>query len=810
MAKKEISTTDNKTKETKVKKATKSKVQKTAIKGDKTLVIVESPSKAKTINGYLGSKYKVIASVGHIKDLEKHNLGIDIDNDFTPRYIVVRGKAPLIKELKKESSAAKEVLIATDPDREGEAIAWHIADTLKEENSNLKRVLFNEITKDGVKKGISEPRDIDFDLFMSQQTRRVLDRLIGFKVSPFLSRALLNKTSKSLSAGRVQSVALRLICERDEEINNFKPIKYWSIVADFLDTKNALLNARLVAFDNQSIKNPEGSADDLENLKNTHYIQSEEQAKELIEKIKNEKFQIDDIIKRTVKRNPQPPFTTSSMQQEASKRLGFSNKRTMAIAQKLYEGVSIGSEGTSGLITYMRTDSIRISPDAENSAKDFILEKYGLDYIISKPYKFTTKAGKVQDGHEAIRPTSLGNTPDKLKEYLTKEELKLYQLIYNRFLASQMSQSISQQTTVNIGGGEFIFRLSGSILIFDGFLAVYKDIIEDKQTNEEENDYNIKLPKYLAEGMKLLFSQAEYSEKSTKSKPRYTEASLIKELDEKGIGRPSTYVMVISTLLEREYCELINKSFYPTELGIDVNKVLIDNFPYLFQVKFTAEMENNLDSIAAGTETYLHTINNFYSPFMKTLDKALKGDSVEKIICEKCGSEMVIKVSRKGRFLGCSNFPDCKNSKSLPKGKSEQKAEPVIAEGITCDLCGKEMLIRESKYGKFYGCIDFPKCKGIKQITTPGIKCPKCLEGSLTERYSPSSRKKFWGCTNYPECDYITNNEPYPQTCSNCHNKFLEIKYRKYGANWEKYLICPKCKAAFEIKNEKENENSEN
>lgn len=768
---------------------------------EKSLVIVESPSKAKTINKYLGSKYKVEASVGHIKDLAKHNLGVDVEDNFKPRYVTVRGKAPLIKQLKKDASAAKEVLIATDPDREGEAIAWHIAELLKDDNPNIKRILFNEITKTGVKKGLDEPREIDNNLFMSQQARRVMDRLIGYQVSPFLSRAMLNITSQSLSAGRVQSVALRMICEREEEIRNFVPINYWNIYADFADDKNAVLKTRLISFEGKNIKNPEGSAQNNEDYKQLHYIKSEEQAKNLIELIKKENFEISEIIKKKVKRNPQAPFTTSSLQQEASKRLGFSNKKTMVVAQRLYEGINIGEDGAVGLITYMRTDSVRVSADAEDNAKEFILKNFGKEYAPEKTPKYSGKSSNVQDAHEAVRPTTINYVPANIAKYLDKDELKLYQLIYNRFIASQMAPAIIDQTTVNVSADDFVFRATGSIIAFKGFLAIYDDTAEDKARNADEDDKTSGgiLPDYLQEGLKLNIQNINNSKSSTKPKPRFTESSLVKELDDKGIGRPSTYASIVGTLVDREYVLLLNKSFEPTELGINVCKILVNNFPQLFQVKFTAEMENELDIIAEGRTTYEKTVSHFYVPFKKALDKAEKSDAIEKIICDKCGSEMVIKVSRNGRFLGCSNYPECKNTKSLPKGEMEQKEKPVIAEGVVCDECGKPMYIRNSKYGKFYGCTDYPKCKGIKQIVIKGVRCPKCKEGNLSERFSPKSRKVFWGCTCFPECDYITNYEPVARPCAKCGNKYLEIRFKKSENGWEKYLSCPECKEKYEM-----------
>ncbi len=773
---------------------------------EKTLVVVESPAKAKTINKYLGSKYLVMASVGHIKDLEKHKLGVDTEHDFAPKYVTVRGKAPLVKDLKKAAGNAKNVLIATDPDREGEAIAWHIAEELNKENKDIKRVLFTEITKAGVKRGLEHSRDIDMKLFMSQQARRVMDRLIGYQVSPFLSRAMLSKTSQSLSAGRVQSVALRMICEREDEIRNFIPINYWSINADFKDEKNAILKTKLVSFDGKNLKNPEGSAksnDESEQkqidkyLKDLHYIDSQAKADDLISRIKKEQYAIKEINKKKVKRNPQAPFTTSSLQQEASKRLGFSNKKTMLLAQKLYEGIGLGSEGSVGLISYMRTDSVRLSPEAELAAKEYICNTYGKEYAPEQTPKYTSKSTNVQDAHEAIRPTSMEYTPDKVRQYLDRDEFRLYELIFNRFLASQMSPAVLDQTTINISGGDFIFRATGSIIVFKGFLAIYDDIKEEAQENVNSTSSAV-LPEYLHENMEMILKQCDSQSSATKPKPRYNEASLVKELDERGIGRPSTYASIVSTLVDRNYVILERKVFEPTELGMDVNVVLTKNFPELFNVTFTAEMENELDTIAEGSRTYIETMHNFYNPFKTALDTAESSGYIEEIKCEICGAPMVIKVSRRGRFLGCSKYPECTSTKPLPKSGNEKKEEPVIAEGVTCDLCGKQMYIRDSKYGKFYGCTDYPNCKGTKPITTD-IKCPKCGEGMLSEKYSPKSRKSFWGCTNYPKCDYIANYQPVKKNCPSCGNDYLEIKFRKNGTDWEKYLNCPSCKEKFEL-----------
>ncbi|MBM2816719.1 MAG: topA [Ignavibacteria bacterium] len=774
---------------------------------NKTLLIVESPAKAKTINKYLGSGYVVEASVGHIKDLVKINLGVDVNNNFKPKYITIKGKSQIVKKLKQLSEQASNVLIATDPDREGEAIAWHIAEEVREKNKNIKRVLFNEITKTGIKRGIEHPLELNENLFMSQQARRVMDRLIGFQVSPFLSRAMLDKTTNTLSAGRVQSVALRLICEREEEIRNFVPIEYWSISGDFETDSKQAIKARLVALDGDNIKNPEGSAgasteearmEIQEKLAKLNFIHDQNEANNLVAQILKENYKISNITKKEVRRKPLSPFTTSLLQQEASKRLGFSNKRTMSVAQKLYEGVSIGSEGLVGLITYMRTDSVRISPDAEKAAADFINTNFGAEYVPEKTNVFTSKSSNVQDAHEAIRPTTLDHAPKEVRKYLTKEEAALYELIYNRFLASQMKSAILEQTTVEIEGGRFLFRVTGSVIIFKGFLIVYED--ENGDENKDDKDLSLILPKSLSENIPLAILDAQSNQSFTKPSARFTEASIVKELDELGIGRPSTYAQIITTLQEREYVELNKKSFQSTELGEQVNEVLVKHFPDLFNVDFTREMESELDTIGEGEKTYEDVMHEFYGPFIGSLNKAEGMGDIPEIICDKCGLPMTIKVSRNGRFLACTGYPDCKNTKPIPKAKKEniEKAEPVIAEGVTCDLCGNPMYIREGKFGKFYGCTDYPKCKGIKQMTT-GIACPKCHDGKLSMRYSKKTNKKFYGCTRYPDCDYLTKYEPVNQPCPSCKNYYVELRYRKVEEGFEKYLKCPSCSENFEL-----------
>lgn len=771
---------------------------------NKKLVVVESPAKAKTINKYLGSTYQVEASVGHIKDLITYRIGVDIEKGFEPKYVTIRGKGDIIKRLNKLAKDSKEVLIATDPDREGEAIAWHIANEVKKKNDNVKRVLFNEITKEGVKKGLKQPIELNESLFMSQQARRVMDRLIGYKVSPFLSKAMLTVTSKALSAGRVQSVALRLLCEREDEIQSFVPIDYWSIMGDFSTEIGAELKARLVSFDGDNIKNPEGSAkskDEKEQkkidqeLSKHHYIKSEEQANDLMQRIKDQDFSIDNIQKKTVKRKPYAPFTTSSLQQEASRRLGFSNKKTMMLAQRLYEGINLGDEGTSGLITYMRTDSVRLSPESQKAARGYIKDNYGNEYLPKSSPVYASKSKSVQDAHEAIRPTSMDYSPKKIKKFLEPDLLRLYQLIFNRFIASQMKPALMEQTTINIKGGDFIFRATGSVIKFKGFLAIYEDMKDDSKNGSDSGI----LPEGLKEKQKAEIKKLDKAHSQTKPKPRYNEATLVKELDEKGIGRPSTYASIISTLTDRDYAELKKKTFFPTELGMQVNKVLVENFPDLFNVEFTAEMEEGLDVIAEGKRSYVDTMNSFYDPFTKSLDHAEKSGNIPEIPCPECGAPMTIRVSRRGRFLGCTRYPECKGTKPLPKDEEKSKEEPIKAEGIKCPECGKDMYLRESRYGRFYGCEDYPNCKGVRPIST-GVTCPKCGEGEMVERFSPKTKKKFWGCSNYPKCKHLMNHEPVDKKCENCGHDFLEIRYKKASDGWEKYMYCPKCKSKYDIK----------
>lgn len=753
----------------------------------KNLVIVESPSKAKTINKYLGKDYKVIASVGHIKNLPKSKISVDFDNGYELTYEVIAGKEKVISELKAASSESDKIFIATDPDREGEAIAFDIATEIRENNNRIYRVLFNEITKKGIEEGIKTPLQIDDKLVNSQQARRALDRILGYKVSPFLWKVIYY----GLSAGRVQSIALRIICEREEEIRNFVSIEYWSVLANFKDRdKDKIFESKLISKNNVAFK---FNGEDPK-------INNQTEAEEIIDDLKTKNFVVSDISKKEVKRNPYPPFITSSLQQDASVRLGLTPKKTMMIAQKLYEGVEIGEEGLTGLITYIRTDSTRISKDAINEAREYIQSAFGVGFLPETPRVFSRKNGSTQDAHEAIRPTSVIRTPASLKKHLTTDLYKLYELIWKRFVASQMAQSISDQITLLIDSTDdketensnyYQFRTTASIIKFKGFIALYEDVTEDVEDNEDE----FPIPEEIEVGDGLDLQEFFKVQHFTKPPARYTESSLIKQLDNLGIGRPSTYAMIVSTIINRTYVELKNRKLYATELGETVNKLLTEHFEDIINVKFTAEMEEELDKIADGKLTYKQIIDDFYIPFNNDLEKLnskikeIKNSLIEStdILCDKCGKKMIIKWGRNGRFLSCSGYPKCKNSQPLP---GEQEEHQELAEGKVCSECGSPMLVKSSKYGKFLGCSRYPECKNIMLITL-GIQCPKCTEGEVVEKTAQRTRKIFYGCSKYPKCDFIANYKPREVKCPMCDNGYVLEKHSKRLGD---YLECPKCK----------------
>lgn len=761
----------------------------------KSLVIVESPSKAKTINKYLGSGFKVVASVGHIKNLPKSKIGVDFENGYEPTYEIIPGKEKVIEELKKLSSEAENIFIATDPDREGEAIAGDIAEVINNKQRKIYRVLFNEITPKGIHDGIGNPLGIDEKLVSSQQARRVMDRIVGYKISPFLWKVVYY----GLSAGRVQSVALRLICEREEEIRNFNPVEYWSIIADFKDTdKSKVFQSKLI----QKNKIPyKFNGDDPR-------ISTESEADEICSDLKDKTYKVADISRKEVKRNPYPPFITSSLQQDASVRLRLAPKKTMMLAQKLYEGIDIGEEGPVGLITYMRTDSTRLSSDAVKETRKYISENFGSNYLPFSPRVYSRKTALTQDAHEAIRPTSVFRTPDKLKKYLTPDLQRLYELIWKRFIACQMNPSVSDQITLlieskgdspdNLKCNNYLFRTTATSLKFEGFMAVYRDSGENGKEDTEEEFI---IPEDIEVGDAVILENTQKRQHFTQPPPRYTESSLIKQLDSLGIGRPSTYAMIVSTIINRTYVDLIDRKLHATELGETVNKLLTGYFPDIFNVKFTAQMEEEFDKIAEGSMTYKNVLEDFYVPFDKDLvklnkqTKEIKQTLQEKtdIDCDLCGHKMIIKWGRNGRFLSCSNYPKCKNAKPLP---GEQEEHEEIAEGKFCNVCGAQMVVKTSRFGKFLGCSRYPECKNIQPITL-GILCPVCKEGEIVERTTQKRKKKFWGCTKYPDCNFISNFKPIDKKCDVCGNSYLlEKSNKKSGAYYE----CPNCKHKEQIK----------
>lgn len=688
----------------------------------KNLVIVESPAKAKTIGKFLGKKYKVKASVGHIRDLPKSSLGIDIENNFTPKYITIRGKGPIVQELKKEAKRSDKVYLATDPDREGEAISWHLAYILGLNDKEPIRIEFHEITKDAIQKAIKKPRAIDKNLVDAQQARRILDRLVGYKISPLLWK----KIKKGLSAGRVQSVAVKLICDREKEIKNFKPEEYWSINA-FLEKDGIVFESSFYGIYN------DGKEEKVELL-------DKKEVDRVLSSLDKGNFTVLEVKKGSKKKNPYAPYTTSTLQQDASRKLGFTAKKTMRIAQELYEGVDIKGEGTVGLITYIRTDSMRISNEAINLTKSYIINEFGKEYT-NGGKNYNNKKKETQDAHECIRPTSVNRIPSQIRDSLTKEQYMLYELIWKRFVSSQMSPANYDTISVKLLSNGYLFKATGSKLKFNGFLKVYTS--EDN----EDRDYEIPL---LEEGEKVQVKEIKPNQHFTQPPPRYTEASLIKTMEELGIGRPSTYSPTISTILNRGYVVIKNKSFEPTELGILVNNLLEEYFKDIVDEKFTAELEENLDMIAEGEYEWKAIVSDFYSQFEKVLKKAEEEiskieieEEVSDEICDKCGRRMVIKHGRYGKFLACPGYPECKNTK------------PILDEiGVKCPLCGGNIVRRKSGRGRnFYGCSNYPQCNFVSWDEPIEEKCPNC-GGLLTKKIT---KKGITIKCMDKECGYIRN-----------------------------------------------------
>jgi DNA topoisomerase I len=759
----------------------------------KNLVLVESPAKAKTINKYLGKDYHVEATIGHIRNLPKTKLGVDVDNNFAAQYLNIRGKGDIIKKIKSLATKSKNIFIATDPDREGEAIAQDIVDVIvAREDTVIHRVLFNEITKTGVRKAMEHPLHIDSALVSSQRARRVMDRIIGYKISPFLWKAVIEQSgSSSLSAGRVQSVALKLICDREAEIDKFRQVEHWSIWGTFETERGDTFKAKLFSIDKKDIKTlPKADMSEAEMeefLKDYIPLRNEEEAGYYFDKIKGkDNFHISNILKRNIKRNPPAPFITSTLQAEASRRLRMRPKQTMMLAQKLYEGVDLGKEGTVGLITYMRTDSTRISEEFAGETKEFIKQQLGSEFIPDGLNAFSKKNGaSVQDAHEAIRPTSLGFTPDIVKPFLDKRSFQLYELIWKRFIASQMNPALLETTMIEISAGEFIFKAFGTAVKFNGFMQIYEEITETKENADELEEYRNKtIPVGLSKDEKLKLDDIHKNQHFTKPPPRFTESTLIKELESKGIGRPSTFSLIVSTVQDRKYVEMVERKLIPTRLGKEVNRILVKNFPEIINESFTASMESELDQIARGDNDYVKVLNDFYGPFNHALKHV--ENNIEKIICEKCGNEMLIKVGRFGKYLACSHYPDCKNVKSF-KDHFMQNQEPEYT-GEICEKCGSRTVFREGKFGRFIGCEKYPDCDYVKNISL-GLSCPKCSEGSVVERKSKRN-KLFYGCSRYPDCDFVSWHKPVHEPCPQNDSAYMEQRFsQKKG----KYLKCPTC-----------------
>ncbi|MBV9500237.1 MAG: type I DNA topoisomerase, partial [Acidobacteriaceae bacterium] len=784
---------------------------------NKSLVIVESPTKAKTIGKYLGKQYIVKASLGHVKDLPKKDLAVDVERDFTPKYEVIEGKKKLIAELKQAAKAVDSVYLAADPDREGEAICWHLKEELEPKKAGkpaILRVMFNEITANAIKKAFEKPLAVNINLVEAQQARRVLDRLVGYKISPLLW----DKVRRGLSAGRVQTVALRLIVEREREIRAFQKQEYWTIDVSLNAKKPPVLTARL---NKRNDETPE--------------IGNAEAAKSIVDDLAAARYTVKSVGLREKRRNPVAPFITSTLQQESSRKLRFSVKRTMMLAQALYEGKEIGKEGSIGLITYMRTDSTRVSEDALAEVRGFVSERFGPDYLPGSPNMYKTKKD-AQDAHEAIRPTSVLRTPESVEKYLAEDEMKLYRLIWMRFIASQMNPAVLDQTTIDISAvgksnTNYLFRATGSVLKFDGFLKIYEEGKDQK--DEDDEDLKHKLPA-VTEGETLRFKSINPEQHFTEPPPRYNEATLVKKLEADGVGRPSTYASILSTIQDREYVKKETGKFVPTELGMVVTDLLLESFNDLFDVKYTARMEEELDEIEDGKLEWRSAMAEFYDRFQRDLDYAARHMTdikrMEKptdLVCEKCGKPMVIKWGKHGSFIACTGYPECTNTRELTVDLPDVDSADLTEqdEGEYCENCGRPMVLKKGRFGQFYACSGYPDCKTTKQIggeqrkdvpleekcpqcgnnlvqkygrygefvacsnyptckyvkqKTIGVPCPNCSEGEIVERRSKRG-KTFYGCSRYPQCDFVAWGKPIPEKCPQCGSSYLIEKYLKTG-----------------------------
>ena len=733
----------------------------------KKLVIVESPTKAKTISKFLGKNFIIKSSYGHLRDLPKSKLGVDVDNGFVPHYIVSRDKTKTVKELKDAAKKSDEILFATDEDREGEAISWHLAHILDIDPKEAKRITFHEITKTAILHALENPRKLDLHLVDAQQARRVLDRLVGYNLSPFLWR----KVTKGLSAGRVQSVAVRLIVERERTIKDFKPEEYWSVEGLFKTKNNEQFKAKLNSILGKKL-------DKLD-------IKTQAEVDKILSDLKISNYSVANVERKKTSRSPLPPFTTSTLQQEANNTLGFSAKQTMRLAQQLYEGVDIGSEGSVGLITYMRTDAVNLSAKFLADAKDLVIEKFGEKYGLDKPRVFLNKSKGAQEAHEAIRPTEASRTPEMVEEYLDRNQFRLYSLIWKRAVATQMAAAELNSVSIDVANEkEYNFRATGQTIVFDGFLKLYPDKSKEMLLPDLQEKDKVDCAELIPE------------QHFTEPPARYSDATLVKIMEEYGIGRPSTYAPTIATIEDRGYIERDEKKrLKPTEIAYLVNDLLVEHFPQVVDYEFTAQMEENLDGIARGEKDWQPIISSFYHPFKENLD--LKEEQISKKelteeksdeICDKCGKNMVIKFGRFGKFLACTGYPDCKNTKPLPGDTKSAAAAPVPTDE-KCPNCGEPMLRRMGRYGAFLGCSAYPKCKTIKTIDVKlNIKCPKCEKGDIVERRSKRG-KIFYGCNSYPNCDFALWNKPTGENCPDCKSPLT------FGA--KNMIVCSNKECSF-------------
>ena len=737
----------------------------------KSLVIVESPAKANTINKFLGSDFIVKASVGHVKDLPEKELGVDIEHDFEPHYVTIRGRGRIIKELKRVSQNVGTIYLAPDPDREGEAIAWHVAEELKDRGKRIYRVLVNEITKKAVLDAIKNPGQLQRSKYEAQQARRILDRLVGYQISPLLW----DKVRRGLSAGRVQSVAVRIICEREREVNTFIPKEYWTITARLKKLSSEdTFEAKLT-----KVKGEKAA------------ISTEAMVKGIVQELEGADYVVSRVERKERKRYALPPFVTSKLQQEAARKLRFSAKKTMMVAQRLYEGIELGAEGSVGLITYMRTDSTRVSEEALKEVRNYIGQRFGAPFLPDKPIRYRSKKG-AQEAHEAIRPTSIELRPERVVPSLDKDQRSLYQLIWDRFVASQMMPALFDQTTVEVEARNCVFTVTGSVQRFQGFMALY---VEGEDEDKEDDGKKAGLPE-LQKGEHLTLLSLSPEQHFTQPPPRFSEATLVKELEERGIGRPSTYATILSTIQDKDYVRLEMGRFIPTELGLLVTDLLVESFPHILDVAFTARMEDKLDKIEEERVGWVRVLRQFYGPFSKSVERAKmtmrdvkRGGETTDILCDVCGNPMVIKWGKMGQFLACSAYPQCKNTKDFSRdGEGRVVIETHEETEQRCYRCGHPMVVKNGKFGKFLACSEYPRCQATKPLTL-GIPCPSDgCGGELVEKRTRKGRV-FYGCSNFPRCQFATWGRPIREQCPRCGAPFLIEKSSRRG---EVTLQCVK------------------